>query len=100
MLSLEAKVGAFVLAGLVLIASAIFLLGDYTFERRYTIYATFADVANLSKDAPVKLSGVEVGKVKGLLLEDHHAKAIADFCGLPARARDRVTEPAKVPARN
>ena len=77
MLSLEAKVGAFVLAGLVLIASAIFLLGDYTFERRYTIYATFADVANLSKDAPVKLSGVEVGKVKGLVLEDHHAKVIA-----------------------
>jgi phospholipid/cholesterol/gamma-HCH transport system substrate-binding protein len=75
-LSLEAKVGAFVLAGLVLIASAIFLLGDYTFERRYTIYATFADVANLSKDAPVKLSGVEVGKVKGLVLEDHHAKVI------------------------
>ena len=77
MLSLEAKVGAFVLAGLVLIASAIFLLGDYTFERRYTIYATFSDVANLSKDAPVKLSGVEVGKVKGLVLEDHHAKVIA-----------------------
>ena len=79
MLSLEAKVGAFVLAGLVLIASAIFLLGDYTFERRYTIYATFTDVANLSKDAPVKLSGVEVGKVKGLMLEDHHAKVIAQI---------------------
>lgn len=77
MLSLEAKVGAFVLAGLVLIASAIFLLGDYTFERRYTIYATFDDVANLTKDAPVKLSGVEVGKVKGLVLEDHHAKVVA-----------------------
>ncbi len=76
MLSLEAKVGAFVLAGLVLIASAIFLLGDYTFERRYTLYVTFADVANLSKDAPVKLSGVEVGKVKNLMLEDQHAKVV------------------------
>jgi virulence factor Mce-like protein len=75
-LSLEAKVGAFVLTGLVCIASAIFLLGDYTFERRYTLYATFTDVANLSKDAPVKLAGVEVGKVKGLVLEDHHAKVI------------------------
>lgn len=76
MLSLEAKVGAFVLTGLVCIASAIFLLGDYTFERRYTLYATFSDVANLSKDAPVKLAGVEVGKVKGLVLEDHHAKVV------------------------
>ncbi|MDE2490496.1 MAG: MCE family protein [Elusimicrobia bacterium] len=76
MVSLEAKVGAFVLAGLVCIASAIFLLGDYTFERRYTIYATFHDVANLSKDAPVKLAGVDIGKVTGLELEDHHAKVI------------------------
>ncbi|MBI3563884.1 MAG: MCE family protein [Elusimicrobia bacterium] len=76
MLSLEAKVGAFVLTGLVCIATAIFLLGDYTFERRYTVYATFTDVANLSKDAPVKLAGVEIGKVKGLILEDHHAKVV------------------------
>ncbi len=76
MLSLEAKVGAFVLGGLLCIATAIFLLGDYTFERRYTIYATFTDVANLSKDGPVKLAGVEVGKVKGLILEDHHAKVV------------------------
>ncbi|OGS40999.1 MAG: hypothetical protein A2506_09715 [Elusimicrobia bacterium RIFOXYD12_FULL_66_9] len=77
MLSLEARVGAFVLAGLTLIASAIFLLGDYTFERRYTIYVNFTDVSNLSKDAPVKLSGVDVGKVRGLVLEDNHAKVIA-----------------------
>jgi phospholipid/cholesterol/gamma-HCH transport system substrate-binding protein len=76
MLSLEAKVGAFVLTGLLCIATAIFLLGDYTFERRYTEYATFTDVANLSKDAPVKLAGVEIGKVKGLILEDHHAKVV------------------------
>jgi len=79
MLSLEARVGAFVLAGLTLIGTAIFLLGDYTFENRYTIYATFTDVSNLSKDAPVKLSGVDVGKVRGLVLEDHHAKVIASI---------------------
>jgi phospholipid/cholesterol/gamma-HCH transport system substrate-binding protein len=77
MISLEAKVGAFVLAGLVCIAAAIFLLGDYTFERRYTLYVTFTDVANLTKEAPVKLAGVEVGKVKDLVLEDQHAKVVA-----------------------
>ncbi len=77
MLSLEAKVGAFVLAGLVCISAAIFLLGDYTFERRYTINVTFGDVANLSKEAPVKLAGVEVGKVKDLVLEGQHAKVVA-----------------------
>ena len=77
MISLEAKVGAFVLSGLVCIAAAIFLLGDYTFERRYTINVTFTDVANLSKEAPVKLSGVEIGKVKDLVLEEQHARVVA-----------------------
>jgi phospholipid/cholesterol/gamma-HCH transport system substrate-binding protein len=77
MISLEAKVGAFVMAGLVCIAAAIFLLGDYTFERRYTVYVTFTDVANLTKESPVKLSGVEVGKVKDLVLEDQRAKVVA-----------------------
>jgi hypothetical protein len=73
---LETKVGAFVLAGLMLIGTAIFLLGDFTFEKRYTIYVTFHDVANLSKDAPVKLSGVEVGQVKAIILEKGLAKVV------------------------
>lgn len=74
MLSLEAKVGAFVVTGLALMGIAIFLLGDYTLEHRYTIYATFHDVANLNKNAPVKLSGVEVGQVKDIDLKDGLAR--------------------------
>jgi phospholipid/cholesterol/gamma-HCH transport system substrate-binding protein len=70
MLSLEAKVGAFVVTGLALMGLAIFLLGNYTFEKRYALYATFTDVANLSKNTPVKLSGVEIGQVKGIELVD------------------------------
>ena len=73
-MSLEAKVGAFVLGGLLLLGTAIFLLGDFTMEPRYTLYVTFHDVGNLSKDAPVKLSGVEVGKVRSLTLEGGLAK--------------------------
>ena len=73
-MSLETRVGAFVVSGLLLIATAIFLLGNYTLERRYTIYATFHDVANLTKNSPVKLSGVEVGQVKAIELVDSHAK--------------------------
>jgi len=73
-MSLEAKVGAFVLAGLVLMGTAIFLLGDYTFEKRYTIYAQFHDVANLTKNSPVKLSGVEIGQVESIGLADYQAR--------------------------
>jgi|CXWL01.1.fsa_nt_gi phospholipid/cholesterol/gamma-HCH transport system substrate-binding protein len=74
MISLETKVGAFVLGGLALLATAIFLLGDVSFEKRYTLYAQFSDVANLSKDAPVKLSGVEVGQVRSIELVDGGAR--------------------------
>ena len=76
MISLETKVGAFVLGGLALLATAIFLLGDVTFEKRYALYAQFSDVANLSKDAPVKLSGVEVGQVRQIELVDGGARVV------------------------
>ncbi len=78
-MNLETKVGAFVLAGLMLLATSIFLLGDFTLESRYTIAVTFNDVANLAKDAPVKLAGVEVGRVKGLTLEHGKAKVICSI---------------------
>ena len=75
-MNLETKVGAFVVAGLVLMGTAIFLLGDYTFEKRYEFYAEFHDVANLSKNAPVKLSGVEIGQVREIELIDSHARVV------------------------
>lgn len=78
-MNLETKVGAFVLGGLVLMGTAIFLLGDYTFEKRYPLYVTFHDVANLTQNAPVKLSGVEVGQVRDIVLEDSKAKVICSI---------------------
>ncbi len=63
MLSLEAKVGAFLILGATLFATAVFLLGNYSLQRHYKIYVDFQDVSDLSKNSPVKLSGVEVGAV-------------------------------------
>lgn len=75
-MNVETKVGAFILGGLALMGAAIFLLGDYTFEKRYPLYAKFSDVANLSKSAPVKLSGVEVGQIKEIELVDGGARVV------------------------
>ncbi|OGR68038.1 MAG: hypothetical protein A2081_02735 [Elusimicrobia bacterium GWC2_61_19] len=66
----EMKVGLFVLVGSVLFGAALFLLGDYSFQSYYTIKAEFADVAGLPDKATVKLSGVEVGKIKTIYLKD------------------------------
>jgi phospholipid/cholesterol/gamma-HCH transport system substrate-binding protein len=66
----ETKVGIFVLVGSILFGTAIFLLGDYSFQHFYPVYAEFADVAGLPDKATVKLSGVEVGKIKRIYLKD------------------------------
>lgn len=66
----ETKVGIFVLVGSILFGTAIFLLGDYSFQQFYPVYAEFSDVAGLPDKAVVKLSGVEVGKIKRIYLKD------------------------------
>jgi len=66
----EVKVGIFVLAGLILCAISLFILGDYSFKHYYNIYADFADVSGLPDKAMVKLSGVEVGKIKRIYLDN------------------------------
>ena len=65
----ETKVGIFVLIGMALFGTAIFLLGDYSFQTYYPVYAEFKDVAGLPDKSVVKLSGVEVGKIKKLSLK-------------------------------
>lgn len=78
-MSLEARVGAFVVAGLALMGTAIFLLGNYTLEKRYVVNVDFSDVANLTKNSPVKLSGVDVGQVTDISLVDSHAKVVCSI---------------------
>lgn len=60
----EMKVGLFVLVGSILFGTAVFLLGDYSFQKFYPVYIEFSDVAGLPDKATVKLSGVDVGKIK------------------------------------
>jgi len=76
-MSTEVKVGAFVLAGLLLLATGVFLLGDFSIEKRYTLYVVFNDVSGLAAESMVKLSGVEVGKVHKLAFRD--GKVYADI---------------------
>jgi len=66
----EMKVGLFVLVGSVLFGTAVFLLGDYSFQTYYPVYAEFSDVAGLPDKSTVKLSGVEIGKIKKISLRD------------------------------
>ncbi len=66
----EIKVGFFVLAGIVLFGFSLFMLGDFSIEKRYPIYVIFDDVGGLANKSNVKLNGVEVGKIRNIWFED------------------------------
>ncbi|MEI7482134.1 MAG: MlaD family protein [Elusimicrobiota bacterium] len=65
----ETRVGIFVLVGMALFGTAIFLLGDYSFKTYYPLVVEFQDVAGLPDKSVVKLAGVEVGKIKEIYLK-------------------------------
>lgn len=80
----EVTAGAFVLAGLALLAYLSISIGGLTLvpEKRYRVSARFSNVGDLQPGAPVKLAGVTVGKVESIRL--------ADYFGLVELAIDRA----------
>ena len=64
-MSVEAKVGAFTVGGLMLLGGATAGLSDFHFgsDDEYTVYAGFKQVVGLMPQSDVRLSGVLVGKV-------------------------------------
>lgn len=65
----EAAVGALVLAGAAVFVVGTMWLGGRSFGRRDLVDAQFADIGNLKSSSPVKVSGVQVGKVDRILFE-------------------------------
>lgn len=61
----EVRVGLFVLFGLVVVMTIIFMLGSEgkLFERHYTLYTKFKDISGLRVGAPVQLGGLSIGMV-------------------------------------
>ena len=72
----EVKVGIFILAAIVLLGYMTVKIGDITFGRDegYIVYGVFDSVAGLDVKAPVKMSGVGIGAVESISLDDNKAK--------------------------
>jgi len=62
--SIEFKVGLLILVGLVVFAGFIFILGNFSFSSGYTLYVDYGFSGNIQPGAPVKVSGIKVGKVE------------------------------------
>ncbi len=67
-LGTEARVGIFVLGALALLAVFILALGDFRLAKGFTLFADFAYAGDLQTGAPVKVSGVRVGRVRTVRL--------------------------------
>jgi phospholipid/cholesterol/gamma-HCH transport system substrate-binding protein len=76
---LELKVGALILLALAGVLALLWLMGELTLGSGATLLVNFSHTGNVVKGAPVKLGGVQVGKVDGIELDP----ARHDDKGLP-----------------
>lgn len=71
---LEISVGAFVAAGLAIVAYLALSLGDIGLSgNRTKVVARFATIGDLREGAPIRIAGVSVGKVSEIRLADYLA---------------------------
>lgn len=77
-LSPEAKVGLFVLLGVVILVYMSLRVGGITFGRAegYRLVVNFDSAAGLDVNASVRVAGVEVGKVKEITLKGTKAQIV------------------------
>jgi phospholipid/cholesterol/gamma-HCH transport system substrate-binding protein len=74
--SREFKVGAFTLAGLLVVGLVVFLIGEERklFESKLLYHVSFQDVQGLRRGSPVRMGGVDIGSVTevayGAIAED------------------------------
>ncbi|ABC76868.1 MlaD family protein [Syntrophus aciditrophicus] len=74
-ISSEAKVGLFVLVGLIILGYMSFRVGQQGFglKKGYRVEVAFDNVSGLEKDASVQIAGVEMGRVESIRLKDGKA---------------------------
>lgn len=77
-IDLELIVGLFVVAGILCLAYLSVRLGrmEVLGGRGYEVYGVFANSGGLKTGASVLIAGVEVGRVKEIILEEYQAKIV------------------------
>lgn len=73
----EAKVGAFTLAGAVILAGMISFMGTFDFgSDGYNLTVTYDDALGIMSGSQVRYAGVPVGSVKDVSIVDNKAKVV------------------------
>lgn len=64
--SLEVRVGALILVAFAMLGVFVVVMGGVSFEPTYSVYVSFQNPGGLVEGAPVRISGVRVGRVDRL----------------------------------
>jgi phospholipid/cholesterol/gamma-HCH transport system substrate-binding protein len=62
--AIEVRVGMLIVAGVALFIAFIFVLGNFSLHSGYTLYVDYDFSGNVQAGAPVKVSGIKVGRVE------------------------------------
>ncbi len=99
--TLEIKVGAWVLLGLVLLVFFVFAIGDLStiFQSGYRLSVLFDSANGITDGSPVQYAGVEVGKVQAVRFadrKDHTAPKVQLLIRLPSYVSVRADDEASI----
>lgn len=99
---LEFKVGLLIVVSTVILLAFIFILGNFSLHSGFHIYVDYDYVGSLQPGAPVKVSGIKVGKVESVELyggkEDeklHQRVQVRVDVWIEDRARDGIRSDAE-----
>ena len=78
---LELAVGLFVIAGIICLGYLSIKLGkmEVLGERGYEVYAVFSNVGGLKVGGSIEIAGVDVGRVKSIILDDYQARVVLNL---------------------
>jgi phospholipid/cholesterol/gamma-HCH transport system substrate-binding protein len=80
-IDLELAVGLFIIAGILCLGYLSVKLGKMEIlgERGYEIYGVFSNIGGLKVGSSVEIAGVNVGRVKSIVLDDFQARVVLNF---------------------
>ncbi|MDI6786118.1 MAG: MlaD family protein [bacterium] len=89
----ELKVGIFTLFGLLILIFIIISIGDFhIYQKGYTINILFNKIEGLEIASPIRLSGMEVGEVKEIIVDTNKIRVVAWVrSDAPIRADSQIT---------
>jgi phospholipid/cholesterol/gamma-HCH transport system substrate-binding protein len=83
-MSIETKLGAFIVAALTVLFYLTFAIGGkklFTVGEKRTLVVYFDSISGVTEKADVRMAGVKIGEVRTISLENYKAKLLIDIFG-------------------